>query len=109
MFYNDESINSLKKVIGEYHFRLNKISDIKIKIRLFKYIGINDENVHFETSHFILAPNKAGAYTTSRTSEATEEIALERAISIITEPYDSAIREGYTPSTDWLIKNEFFD
>lgn len=109
MFYNEESINSLKKVIGEYHFRLNEISDIKIKIRLFKYCGINDENIHFETSHFIHAPNKAGAYTTSRTSESTEEIALERAISTITEPYDSAISEGYIPSADWLVKNDFFD
>ncbi len=74
-----------------------------------QYYPINDENIHFETSHFIHAPNKAGAYTTSRTSESTEEIALERAISTITEPYDSAISEGYIPSADWLVKNDFFD
>ncbi len=109
MFYNEESINSLKKIIGEYHFRLNRISDIKIKIRLFKYLGINDENIHFETSHFIHVPNKAGAYTTSRTSESTEEIALERAISTITEPYENAIRDGYSPSDSWLVKNDVFD
>lgn len=101
-----DSIFSLKKIIGEYSFRLNEIPDVEVKIKLYKYADNTD--IFFETSHYIHTPTQAGVYITSRNSARTEEIALEMAINTITNYYESAISDGYEPSIDWLQENESF-
>lgn len=98
-----ESVFSFKEILGEYSFRLKEIPDIEIKIRLYRYADSND--ISFSTSHFILTPIQAGSYITSRNYAPTEEIALMMAINTITDFYYSAIREGHTPSVDWLEEN----
>lgn len=104
--YINANIFGLKKIIGEYDFKLNEIPDVSIKVKLYK---LNDsDEIYFKTSHFIHSPVQAGAYVTSRSSAVNEELALKRAIDTITSYYETAIRDGHEPSDAWLVKNESF-
>lgn len=104
-------ICSLKKEIAKYSFYLQRLEDIKIEIRLFQYMNDDDnnDNIYFETSHFIHTPLQFDKYTTSINSAATEELALDRALSTIIDFYNSAISEGYEPNKNWLVPNSCYN
>lgn len=103
---SNQSISSLKQIIGEYSFSLNEIFDVEIKIKLYKVN--DDDNIHFTTSHFIHTPEQAGPYVTSNSSMPNQELALKRAIETITSYYEAAIRNEHEPSSGWLVVNELF-
>ena len=106
--YND-NVCSLKKEISKYSFYLKGLEDIKIKIRLFQYLDDNNNNIYFETSHFIHTPVQFDKYLTGRNSASTEELALDMAISTLTNFYNSAILEEYEPDKNWLISNDCYN
>lgn len=101
--YDKNTVIELKQLLGEYSFRLPDIPEVEIKIKIYRYL--DREDICFKTNYFIQTPTQIGPYITSHNFALTEEIALEMAIKTITSYYNSAIREGYKPKTDWLIKN----
>lgn len=59
-------------------------------------------------SHYIKTPEQAGAYRPSNPSGDYEAYALHRAITAITDYYDTAVKNGHTPDESWLIPNKHF-
>lgn len=103
LFYDAEVVTELLEVLGEYSFRLERIPEVEIKVKLYRYIG--SKNICFDTSHFIKTPEQCGPYTTNVNYAGTEEAALERAIKTITEFYQTGIESGHEPNSSWLVEN----
>jgi len=101
--YDKNIIIGLKQVLGEYSFSLEKIPEIEIKVKLYKYADRND--ICFETSHYIKTPEQCGPYITNRNYDNSEESALERAIETITSYYETGIANGHEPDSSWLVEN----
>lgn len=88
--------------VGHDHYRP------RIGIKIYKTILNGSELYHFDTSHHAHGPEQIGPYYPSRTTESTEEIAIDRAISSITSYIRSAISMGHQPSDKWLVPNADF-
>lgn len=107
--YNN-AVYSLTKEISKYSFYLKGLEDVKIEIRLFNYLdNNNNDNIYFETSHFIHSPVQFDKYVTSINFASTETLALDMAICTITNFYNSAVSEGYEPDKNWLVPNVCYD
>jgi hypothetical protein len=91
--------------ISEYQFNLRDIDAVLITIRLYK--SIDGERVKFEQSHYFDTP-RLGPYGTDNPWGDYEAHALRRAARTFTEPYKEAVRQGKSPSEDWLVLNEDF-
>lgn len=94
-----------RKFISEHQLRLRDI-DVPIIIRLYE--SIDGERVEFEQSHYIKTPLRMEPYRTGQSWGVDEKNALLRAMRTINEPYDEAIRQGYSPSEAWIVPNELF-
>lgn len=104
--YDSNVVIELMQILGEYSFRLERIPEIEIKVKLYKYVSSKD--ICFETSHYIKTPEQCGAYTTNRNYAGNEEAALERAIHTITDFYKTAIENGHEPNSSWLLENTYY-
>lgn len=104
--YDSSIVTELIQILGEYSFRLERIPEIEIKVKLYKYIASPD--ICFKTSHYIKTPEQCGAYTTNRNYAGNEEAALERAICTITDFYRTAINCGHEPDSSWLVENTLY-
>lgn len=106
LMYNREIVSEFSKIVGEYSFRLEQLSNIEIRIRI--KCNENNDGFFFQTSHFIKTPLQATAYRTSRDYGQTEQIAIQMALETITSFYNEAINEGLIPDESWLEENESY-
>ena len=97
-------IREIKAYLDVGHDRFHPC--VKIKIYRTRLNGM--DLFDFSVSHHVHGPEQAGPYTPSRTTEDSERIAIDRAISTTTAFIKSNIQAGHTPSEDWLVQNEFF-
>ena len=106
--FDAESFDFGRKLVAEYEFGLIDIRQ-RITVRVYKYIKPAPGSYDFELSHEMRTPaNPAAPYRTSERSRRTIEDTLRRAVESITLYYEMAKRAGHTPSTDWLVPNEYF-
>ena len=83
-----------------YRFRLGELQQI-ITIRLNK--RPNSHFIDYETSHVIKTPSQIGPYRASRLFGDTPASALAKAIGDFVSYYSISIKDGHSPSDDWLI------
>lgn len=100
----DLPIIEVRRFLAEYQFFLEGITFARITIRLYE-VG---DRVEWEQSHYIKTPEQLDPYSPSRTSEDSEEAALNGAIASLTSYYETAVRKGHKPDDDWLVPNAYF-
>ena len=107
--FNDEWHFEAKKLVAEYSFRLREIHQIEIQIKIWKTKdSYGGSYFMFDQSHYLHTPVQIDAYRTSVPFGETEEHALRRALDTFKDFIPAAIAKGYTPSAEWLEKNETF-
>jgi hypothetical protein len=79
-----------------------------VKVRIWVGTVPRDLSFSFELSHHVKTPKQTGPYHPSRVNFASEEEAIDAAITALTSFLIEAIREGAEPSDDWLVPNRLF-
>jgi hypothetical protein len=106
--FRDESIVEPRVLVSEHRFNLEHI-DSSVTVRIYKHLRGNQESrFSFETSHYIHTPEQIGPYIPSTPWYDDQSYALHRAVDSIVTYYNAAVKVGHTPSSEWLVPNEFF-
>ena len=97
---NEDAIEKFKLESDHVSIWLKQI-DKEIKIQLSENFSEGGTNYHL--SHAIKTPEQMSAYISSREWGDYPAYALHMAVTSITQYYNIAIRNGHTPSGDWLV------
>lgn len=77
-----------------------------VKVRIYRNTLSPQYPFTFELSHHVHTPVQAGPYHPSATACESEAEALRAGIRALTSFVASAVSEGHSPSSSWLIENE---
>ena len=96
---NDEAIERIERTNSGYSFWLK---GIPIEVSVVLSINPVRGGYNFNLSHFIKTPSQAGPYRPGRPWGDDEAYALHLAVTAITQYYNQAVKEGHSPSEEWL-------
>jgi len=97
---NDDAIKKSEKTNEGYSFWLNGIdTEISVILSVNPLRG----GYNFHLSHYINTPSQISAYIPSRPWGDDEAYALHLAITAITQYYNQSLKDGESPSSDWLM------
>lgn len=100
--FNDEAIERSEKTESGYSFWLK---GIPVEVSVVLSVNPNRGGYNFHLSHFIKTPSQIGPYRPSRPWGDDEAYSLHLAITAITQYYSQAVKEGHSPSVEWLVPN----
>lgn len=104
-----KDIFELRCLAGMYSFRLNEISEIVIKVKVWLNAdAYGGDRYIYTVSHSVHTPVQFGPYSTSNPFATTEQAAVKKAIADIKGFLACAASEGHAPSASWLVPNEGF-
>lgn len=101
----DKYLSQTRKLLSQYEFQLGTLTP-RITIRLYETVG--GKGVWWEQSHYIKTPGMGDKYCPSRPWGDDEAYALHLAVTSLTSYYGNALKQGASPSDDWLIPNKHF-
>lgn len=103
----NENIDKFQKNLETFSIWLKGISSIEIEFAIL-YSPSNGQYM-FHQSHYIKTPTQMGAYKPSAPYADDLVYTLHKAVESIISEYQIAIKNGYSPDANWLIKNPNFN
>ncbi len=97
------TVTEVSVLVREVRVRIGVLAKA-VTIRIY-YDSKSDERYRFELSAFMKTGRESGARDARRTA-ASEGEALRRAVRMLTQDYEDAVRQGHLPDDGWLVDGD---
>ncbi|HEX8618700.1 MAG TPA: hypothetical protein VF911_14040 [Thermoanaerobaculia bacterium] len=97
------TVTEAEVLVREVRVRIGVLSQ-PVRIRIY-YDGKRMEPYSFEMTEFVKTADGGHPRDTSRLA-ASEAEALRRAVRMLTEDYEAAVRGGELPDDSWLVQGD---